>query len=189
MTGTGPGADPFWAMGPRHGEHAVRAFATVVAAAALALLAPAGPATASAATTCNLVAATNGSDSNPGTAAQPLRSPGRLAAALAPGQTGCLREGTYSWSGDLSIRTASITLTSFGEEQAVMQGRVRIEATATGAVLEDLVLDGRNSGNELSPLIYAESGRAARQRDHQPPHRHLRPPRPLLRQPGADQRA
>ena len=142
-------------MGRRHGEHAGRAFATVVAAAALALLAPAGPATASAATTCNLVAATDGSDSNPGTAAQPLRSPGRLAAALAPGQTGCLREGTYSWSGDLSIRTASITLTSFGEEQAVMQGRVRIEATATGAVLEGLVLDGRNPGNELSPLIYA----------------------------------
>ena len=155
VTGTGPRADPFWAMGPRHGKHAVRALAALVAAATLALLAPAGPATASAATTCNLVAATNGSDSNPGTAAQPLRSPGRLAAALAPGQTGCLREGTYSWSGDLSIRTASITLTSFGEEQAVMQGRVRIEATATGAVLEGLVLDGRNSGNELSPLIYA----------------------------------
>ena len=37
-----------------------------------------------------------------------------------------------------------------------MVGRVRFEATADDAVVENLNLDGRNPNNYLSPLIYAD---------------------------------
>jgi parallel beta-helix repeat protein len=132
---------------------ASRGLAAIAAVFAFVLLGT--PATASGATSCNLVAATTGSDANPGTVAQPLQSAGAMASRLAPGQTGCFRAGTYVSSSGVRLATPGIVIASFPGERATLQGRLRIEATARGAVVEDLILDGRNAGDELSPLIYA----------------------------------
>ena len=47
------------------------------------------------AVSCTKVASTTGSDSAAGTAASPYRTVDRLADSLQPGQTGCLRAGTF----------------------------------------------------------------------------------------------
>ena len=130
-------------------------FAASLVVAGLAASAVAGSASAAVAG-CDRVAATNGSDAAPGTTAAPFATPQKLIGSLAPGQTGCLRAGVYVWSGDLSIRTPGVRVASFPGERATLQGRLRIEATADGAVVEDLTLDGRNSNNNLSPLVYAD---------------------------------
>ena len=175
-------------------------FAASLVVAGLAASAVAGSASAAVAG-CDRVAATNGSDAAPGTTAAPFATPQKLIGSLAPGQTGCLRAGVYVWSGDLSIRTPGVRVASFPGERATLQGRLRIEATADGAVVEDLTLDGRNSNNYLSPLVYADgavlrdneitnhhtsicvhitaypgSGPPTRRRDRGQPHPRLRPP-------------
>jgi parallel beta-helix repeat protein len=140
--------------------------ATTLAAAAFAALA--GPATSLAApgvpgapapaVTCNQVAAPGGSDSAPGTAAQPFSSVAKLAASLQSGKTGCLRSGSYgSSSTSLRLTTPQITLSSYPGETATVVGIVRVEATASGTTLANLILDGRNSTNDLSPLVYASN--------------------------------
>jgi hypothetical protein len=62
-----------------------------------------------------------------GTRANPFASPQRLADALAPGQTGCLRAGSYQLGGELRInhggrRGAPITLKSYPGERAQLVG-------------------------------------------------------------------
>ncbi|MQA75724.1 MAG: hypothetical protein GEU88_15515 [Solirubrobacterales bacterium] len=47
-------------------------------------------------------------------------------------------------------------LTSAPGERATLQGQFRIEHTADGASVENLILDGRNPGDDLGPLIYAD---------------------------------
>lgn len=125
--------------------------------AALPLAFVGAPAPAFASATCDVVAAPSGSDSSPGTEAQPLRSAVALVSALGSGQTGCFRSGTYAWSGDLSLDTPATTITPFPGEHATLKGRVRIEASAGGAVIEGLTLDGSNSSDGLSPLVYASN--------------------------------
>jgi len=49
-----------------------------------------------------------------------------------------------------------VTLTSYPGERATLRGRLRINAGADGAVVEDLLLDGRNPDDLLGPLIYAD---------------------------------
>ena len=134
------------------GRRTLIAAALSLAAVASLSLVPA----ASASDTCDRVAAPNGSDSEPGTAAAPFRTAHKLVGSLGSGQTGCLRSGTYSWSGDLAIRTPGITVTSYPGEGATLAGRLRVEATADDAVIEGLILDGRNANDHLSPLIYAD---------------------------------
>lgn len=104
---------------------------------------------------CALWAATDGSDSNPGTEDQPLRSAAALTALLDPGQTGCFRAGIYQFD-ELSLRESRITLSSAPGESATLRGRIRVERSATGAAVENLVLDGRNPNDYLGPLIYAD---------------------------------
>ena len=53
------------------------------------------PASADAAVSCDRVASPSGSDSAPGTVAAPLRTLEALLEAVEPGQTACLRAGTY----------------------------------------------------------------------------------------------
>jgi parallel beta-helix repeat protein len=137
---------------------AVAAAAAALAAPGTSLAAPGVPGAPSPAVTCDLFAAGSGADSNPGTQAQPLRTVAKLVATLQPGKTGCLRAGSYgSSSTSLRLTTPQITLSSYPGETATVVGIVRIEATATGATLENLVLDGRNSTMDLSPLIYASN--------------------------------
>ena len=141
------------------------------AAAALAL-----PSTASADVGCDLVVATNGSDSAAGTVAEPLRSAAVGADNLSPGETLCFRAGTHQFD-SFSIRAADATVTSFPGERATLHGPVRVERTASGAVIENVVLDGTPRGH-LQPPDLRRSRRAARQRDHQRQLLQLRPPRP-----------
>src|SRR5690349_24887022 len=70
---------------------------------------------------CNKVAAPNGSDNAAGNEDAPFRTAQVLADSLTPGQTGCLRGGTYSE--DLTIRQggnagAPVTIRSFPGERA-----------------------------------------------------------------------
>jgi parallel beta-helix repeat protein len=135
----------------------MRLRSTIIASAAAALLvALPGTAAAADATSCDIVAAPNGSDSAAGTAAAPLRSATALAAVLADGQTACFRAGSYSFK-ELHIDAAQATVTSFPGETAELKGQLRLERTATGTTVENLLLNGVNDFEGFSPLIYADS--------------------------------
>jgi hypothetical protein len=122
---------------------------STVAATASALTLAAAP--ASAAVTCAKYAAPTGSDAAAGTADAPLRSAQKLADSLSAGQTGCLTAGTYS--GDLSIGTAGITLTSAPGGRAKIVGRLWIKEHADGVTLSSLDLDGINAARLPSPTV------------------------------------
>src|SRR5437763_15407043 len=119
--------------------------AAVVAAGAIAV--SAGPAAAD--TVCRRVAAPNGSDSGAGTASDPYATAQRLVRSLQPGDTGCLRAGTYSenvtiangGSGDDS----RVTLTSYPGERATLDGRLYISDNANYVTVSNLKLDGRDA--------------------------------------------
>lgn len=109
-------------------------------------------------TACNLYASSGGSDSNPGSLTSPFRSVVKLDGSLAPGQTGCLRGGSYGSSGtwhDLTgngTATGRITITSYPGEVATIQGAVQVDGAYT--TLTGLKFDGSNtfySGSECSP--------------------------------------
>ena len=110
---------------------------------------------ASAASSCDLVAASNGSDSAPGTEAAPLKTVKALLDDLESGQTGCVRGGTYVEDKFL-LKTPDVTLTSFPGERATLRGHLRFNVTAVGATVEGFNLDGRNPGDPYGPLIYAD---------------------------------
>ncbi len=121
-------------------------------AAALAV-AVAVPSAAAAGTTCDRVASTAGSDSAAGTAGAPYRSAQKLVDTLTPGQTGCLRAGSYVE--DVTVSRPSITLTSYGAESARVTGRFWVQQGANGVTVEDLFLNGANAGRLPSPTINA----------------------------------
>ncbi|MQA75723.1 MAG: hypothetical protein GEU88_15510 [Solirubrobacterales bacterium] len=84
-------------------------------------------------------------------------NPSAFAASLRRGEVGCLREGTYrSREPNIRLATPNVTLTSYPGEHATLLGRLRIEATADGAAVKGLTLDGRTTENRASPLIYAD---------------------------------
>ncbi|HTB70444.1 MAG TPA: right-handed parallel beta-helix repeat-containing protein [Solirubrobacteraceae bacterium] len=138
------------------------AVAAGVAALALgaALALPGRAAAESAPTRCDKVAAPSGSDSAAGTAEAPLRTAQALANALAPGQVGCLRAGSYG--GGLRIghgggAGAPLTLRSYPGEQAQITGRFYIPSGSNYVTIADLRLDGNfQSGQQLpSPSVDA----------------------------------
>ena len=109
------------------------------------------PSPAAAASTCDRVAATTGSDSAAGTAAAPYRTATMLVGSLAPGQVGCLRGGVYPES--VSISRDHVTLTSFPGERATLLGRLWVKRGGDGVVLAGLSLDGENASSLPSPTI------------------------------------
>ncbi len=136
--------------------------ATGVAALALgaALALPALAGAEAAPSSCNKVAAPGGSDTAAGTEAAPLRTAQALANALAPGQVGCLRAGTYG--GGLRVGRGGsagepLTLRSYPGERAEITGRFYIPAGSNYVTIADLQLDGNfQSGQPLpSPSIDA----------------------------------
>ncbi len=135
-----------------------RLLALSIATLLLSLLGLAMAGNASATVTCDLVAAPNGSDSAPGTVTQPLRSVQRLADALAPGQTGCLRTGNYSDPSDdeVNLGEPGVTLTSYPGERATVKTRLWVEQTGDGVTISDLNLNGRNPTLLPSPTINAD---------------------------------
>jgi hypothetical protein len=100
---------------------------------------------------CTKFAAEIGSDSNPGTWRRPFRSVNRLAGALARGQTGCLRGGTYTSSREtvLEVRNPGITLRSYPRERAVLQGTVVVDKRAAGVRLARLRIEGGEDVNTI----------------------------------------
>jgi hypothetical protein len=101
-------------------------------------------------TVCDLIAAPTGSDTTGnGSAAAPFASLQKLDSALTPGQTGCLRGGSYGSTSthytlsNAGIASAPITITSYPGETATVQGWVDIEGGYQ--TLEHLSLDGSNT--------------------------------------------
>ncbi len=109
---------------------------------------------------CDKYASPTGVNSNPGTQALPFRTVQRLAGSLAPGQTGCLRAGTYA--GDLNVTRpgaagARVTLQSHPGERAVILGRVWVQPGADYVTLSNLDLVGVNLQDLPSPTIEASN--------------------------------
>jgi Right handed beta helix region/RTX calcium-binding nonapeptide repeat (4 copies) len=142
----------------KRGAVATRLRLVALALPALALTLAAGsPPSASATGTCDRFAAPNGSDSAPGTVAQPLRSVQSLIDALASGQVGCLRAGTYANEEPVKFSKRATTLTAYPGESATVRGRIRVDSRADGTVIEGLSLDGSNPEEKHGPLIYADN--------------------------------
>lgn len=76
-----------------------------------------------AARTCARMAAPWGSNSASGTPDEPVRGPRRLVAMLRPGQTGCLRSGTYRET-QIQVKRPRVTLRSAPGERATWRGRI-----------------------------------------------------------------
>lgn len=81
----------------------------------------------------------------------------RFVNGLRPGQTGCLRRGTYL--GDVAIWRSGVTLRSQPGERALVVGRVWIKHRAHGVELRDLALDGRNRARLPSPTVNGDGAR------------------------------
>jgi nitrous oxidase accessory protein NosD len=106
--------------------------------------------------TCDRVASPRGANRAPGTRAQPFRTVRRLVHSLRPGQTGCLRYGTYAGSVQIGRRgTASkpITLRSYPGEAARLLGRLWLNKHSAHIAIQGLYLDGRNRTGLPSPTV------------------------------------
>ncbi len=104
---------------------------------------------------CDHVVSPGGSDQAQGTLAAPLATVDELLDRLEPAEIGCLRSGTYV-ADQFKVSTPGVKLTSYPGERATLRGRLRFNAGADGAVVENLLLDGRNPDDLLGPLIYAD---------------------------------
>lgn len=142
----GPIPVPMWKRA------AVSAFAILAAALIFASR------TALAAPSCDLVASPSGSDAGAGTVAAPFRSVQKLVDSLQPGQTGCLRAGTYTEDVEISaggLAGTPVTLTSYPGERATVMGRLWVAQGADYVTVTGLNLDGVNADNLPSPTINA----------------------------------
>ena len=102
---------------------------------------------------CDRMAAPWGSDRASGSPRAPFRSPGRLAGALRPVETGCLRGGTYTQR-EVIVRRRKVTLRSAPGERALWRGRIVLEGRKQKLV--DLALDGSYGPKGLpSPTVNA----------------------------------
>jgi parallel beta-helix repeat protein len=116
-------------------------------------------ASAEAGATCDRVASPTGSDSAQGTPAAPFKTAQRLVKSLQPGQTGCLRAGTYSENVMVSnsgTANAPVTLTSYPGETATIVGRFWISRGANYVTVDSLNLNGVNQNMLPSPTINAD---------------------------------
>ena len=149
--------------------------AILVAVLAIALLAalPNGVSSAEASTTCDKVAGLSGSDSAPGTHERPFLTTQKLVDSLAPGETGCLRNGTYRGNVDFrrgGSSSARLRLQSYPGERATILGQVRVLENARFVEVRTLDLDGSaaprcGSGESCtirpSPVVYGDDARFA----------------------------
>lgn len=105
--------------------------------------------------TCDKVAAPNGSDFASGSFISPFQTAQKLAGSLAPGQTGCLRAGTYSSSDTyvLDLSKPGYRIRSYPGERATLYGIVNVRDTASGVTLSHLDFEGSGTSNTVK--IYA----------------------------------
>jgi hypothetical protein len=103
---------------------------------------------------CTYVTAPDGSDNAAGTFRHPFRTVGRLVRALAAGQVGCLRAGTYDEN--LTIRRGGrradpLIIRSFPGEKATLRGRLYLARGADYTTVADLNLDGISDDKDCAP--------------------------------------
>jgi hypothetical protein len=101
---------------------------------------------------CALYADPEGDDRAAGTRDAPLRTPGRLVAALGPGETGCLRGGTYTAAPDgyvLAVRRSDVEVRSAPGERARLVGIVMVGNGASDVRLAHLDIIGTGGQNTV----------------------------------------
>ena len=134
----------------------------VAAVAALVAAAVSGVANGSPATVrCNLWAAPNGIDTNPGTRAAPFLTLAKLAGALTPGQTGCLPPGASFTSREVitavGTRSSRITITTApGGARAILSDGIETTQATRFLTLANLAvgaLDASPSKNVSGTVI------------------------------------
>jgi hypothetical protein len=131
--------------------------AAALLAAVLVLASPSASASA-----CTFHVATNGDDGNPGTQAQPFLTVNRGASGLQPGETLCVRAGTYPESLYDSIPSgqswqAPVTVKAYPGETVTIRPpsgsyRVLYFQTAQYIVVDGLILDAANVQYEAVKL-------------------------------------
>jgi hypothetical protein len=108
---------------------------------------------------CNRYAAPSGSDRARGGPRTPFRTVQRLVNSLRPGQTGCLRAGTYQTPVRIARggrQRARITLAAYPGETATIVGRFEIMKGANYVTVTGLRLNGANPTRLPSPMVYAD---------------------------------
>jgi hypothetical protein len=116
----------------------------VIAAASLGLLVL--PTAASAADAgCTKVASPGGNDA----AAQ-------LVSSMGPGDTGCLRQGTYAGA-DLRLDQPGSTLKSYPGERATIKSFMEVYPQAVGAKVTGLKFDSKDNGNTVAVKLQADN--------------------------------
>jgi hypothetical protein len=105
---------------------------------------------------CSRFAAPDGSDSSRGTKLRPFRTAQRVVDSLRPGQTGCLRAGTYSEPSEFVVRfdhggrpDARITLRSHPGERATLLGNVAVINGSDYVTLSRLRIEGTGGSNTV----------------------------------------
>ncbi len=134
----------------------------LVAAFAVALSALMAQAAPAAEIDCTLYAAPGGSESGPGTIDRPYGSVERMAERLRPGDTGCLRAGSYAENVTITHSGQEgrpIVIRSSPDEIATIVGRLVIDQGAHHVTIAYLNLDGRNSDDLPSPTVNASDVR------------------------------
>ena len=106
---------------------------------------------------CDKYASPTGNDLFPGTESMPYRSVKTLVDGLGPGQTGCLRSGSYPGPDNgapvptpVYLDSANSTLRSYPGEQASVDAR--LEVTGDGAAVTELTLDTATLNATVTPL-------------------------------------
>ncbi|MEX2108306.1 MAG: right-handed parallel beta-helix repeat-containing protein [Solirubrobacterales bacterium] len=110
---------------------------------------------ATASTGCDRVASPSGSNDNAGTLESPWQDAQYLVDHLSPGQTGCLRSGTFDFGG-IDISQSDIVLTSYPGERATLRGTMKIQGGAEQVTVRDLDLDGRGS-TSIGPFVFGDN--------------------------------
>lgn len=130
---------------------------------ALAALAAVGSEPARAVPGCDRYAGPTGSDLSPGTEALPFKTVRRLVEALASGETGCLRAGSYvgpdngaAVPSPLYLDAPGSTLRSYPGESASVDAR--LEVTGAGASITNLTLDAATLNTTVTPLKLVGDG-------------------------------
>ena len=129
-----------------------RSAAYVLVASALLVLVAAAGSPAAADVSCDRFAATSGSDGGSGSLSSPYATPQKLIDSLAPGQTGCFRAGTYTFS-QTDVTTPHITLAPYASEQVTLRGMIKVKPSGHDSTIRGMKLDGRG---DIGPRIYAD---------------------------------
>jgi hypothetical protein len=109
---------------------------------------------------CDRYASPLGSDTASGSSERPVRTAQALVSRLGPGETGCLRGGTYA--GPLVINhggtsTARLTLRSAPGARATIRGPVWIANPANFVTVAYINLDGTNPERRASPIVNGDN--------------------------------